>query len=119
MVATPAVNRAAHRIDHEAIGHRLLLYSRMEPEHRIEWLLRAAVGDELDRLEQTATAYVADMMMIAEALVQASRQMLPHLLYLPEKVVAADDLLHGQPGRGRHRMAHIGMAVLEEARAVR
>jgi hypothetical protein len=41
---------------------------------RIERLLAAAIGDELDALKQAASADVADERMVAEALVQPARQ---------------------------------------------
>src|SRR3546814_568250 len=58
------------------------------------------------------------MAVVAEALVQAVVEMQAHRLDVVEQVVAHDHLLHGECRRAGHRMAEIGMAVLEKAAAV-
>ena len=94
VIATLAVDRAAHRIDHQAARHRFPLDPCMQFQFRIERLLAAAIGDKLDALEQSAPAHVADKRMIAEALVQASRQMRALFAHIGEKIVAPDHSLH-------------------------
>ena len=77
--------------------------------------LAAAILHQLDGLEQPAAAHVADVMMVAEALVQAPHQGLALRLDIGQQIVAPDDALHGERARARQRMAQIGVAVLEEA----
>ena len=86
---------------------------------RVERLLGAAVGDDLDALEEPAAAHVANERMIAKAILQAPRQIRALPAHIGEQVVAANDLLHGQRRRARKRMAGVGMAVLEGAGAAR
>ena len=71
------------------------------------------------RLEQAAPAHVADEGMIAEALVQASRQMRALLAHIGQQIVAPDHALHSERRRAGERMTHVGVAVLERARAFR
>ena len=85
---------------------------------RIERFLGSAVGDQLDALEQAAPAHVADEGMIAEALLQPAGEMRALHADIGEQIVAADDPLHGERRRAGERMAGIGVAVLESARAV-
>src|SRR5262249_20495007 len=57
--------------------------------------------------------------MIAETLAQPARKICALLAYIREQVIATDYLLHGQRRGASERMAHIGVAVLENARAAR
>ena len=58
--------------------------------------LAAAIRDQLDGLEQPAAAHVADVMVVAEALVEAALRCLALGLDVGQQVVAPDDLLHGE-----------------------
>ena len=69
-------------------------------------------------MNKPAPANVAHMGMIAETLAEPTRQMRAHGSDIVEKLVAADDLLNGKCCRAGHRMAEIGVTVLEEPRAV-
>ena len=95
-----------------------LLDARVQLALRIERFLGAAVGDQLDALEQAAPAHVADKGMIAEALLQPARQMRALRADVGEQIVAADDALHGERRGAGQRMADVGVAVLEDAGAV-
>ncbi len=118
VVAAHAVEGAAHRIDHQAAGHGLLLDAGVQLVLRIERLLAAPVCHQLDGLEQAASPHVADVMVVAEALAQAPRQVLALAAHVGQQIVAPDHLLHGErPGAGQ-RVAEIGVAVLEEAGAL-
>ena len=68
MIAAHAVDRATRRIDHQPAGHRFALDARMHLQVRVECLLGAAIGDQLDPLQEAAPAHVADERMIAKAL---------------------------------------------------
>src|ERR1700722_388432 len=115
MVSPDSVDRAAHRIDHQAARHRFLLYARVQLARGIERSLRTAVGDKLDAAEQPAPSDIADMRIVGEALLQPSLQTFAHRPDIGEQAVAPDDLLNCEAGGCGHRMAHIGMAMLEEA----
>ncbi len=90
----------------------------MQPQFRVEWLLAAAIGDELDALEQAASAHVADEGMIAEPLLEPAREVCPLRAHVGQQIVAAHDPLHRQRRRAGKRMTHVGVTVLERARAV-
>ncbi len=119
MIADAPVDRSAHWIDHQPPVHRGLLDSRVQLVRRIEDLFGLAIGDEFDRLEQTAPANVADVRVIDEALHQALTQSLSLLANALEEVVAANHPLHGKRRGARRGVADVGMAVLEEAGAAR
>src|SRR5262245_54232838 len=68
VIAARAIDGASHRIHHEAARHRLALDARMQVELRIERLLAVPIGDQLEALQQPASAHIADERMIAEAL---------------------------------------------------
>ena len=80
--------------------------------------LVAAILHQLDGLEQSAAAHVADVMVVAEALAQPSHQRLALRFHIGEQVVAPDDPLHGERSGAGQRMAQVGMPVLEEAGAL-
>lgn len=69
VVAAPAIDGAAHRVDHQSVGHSRLLDSRVQLQRRVERRLGAAACNEFDGLEQAAAAYVADIVVVAEPLV--------------------------------------------------
>jgi len=54
------------------------------------------------------------MRMIPKALAEPARQMRAHGFHIVEQPVAGNDLLNGERGGTGHRMADIGVAVLEE-----
>src|SRR4051812_38845496 len=90
----------------------------MNLQRGIERRLAGAVRDDLDSAEQPATANVADVMVIAEALGEALLEQVAHLPHTLQQPVRADDLLHRQRRRAGYRMGEIRMAMLEGARAV-
>jgi len=57
------------------------------------------------------------MRVVAEAFAEPSAQGRAHRLHIGQEIVASDRLLHGERGGAGHGMGHIGVAVLEEARA--
>ena len=119
VVAAHAVDRPAHRIDHQPARHRFALDARMQLQFRVERLLAAAIGDELEALEQAASAHVADEGMIAEPLASAgARDARPARARCAKQIVAAYHPLHRQRRGAGERMTHIGVAVLEGARAL-
>src|SRR5216684_6884275 len=116
MIAAHAIDRAAHRIDHQAAGHRLALDSRVQLQPGIKRRLGAAIGDELEALEQTASAHIAHVGMIAEPLVEPAREVGALRPHVGQQLVAAYHALHGQ-GRGAcKRMTHVSVAMLKGAR---
>jgi hypothetical protein len=119
MIAMAAVDRATHWVDHQATRHGFLFNAGVEPDGGIEWLFRCPVDDQFEASEETAPAQVADMAMISKALPQSIAEINPHGLGIGKEAIPPDNVLDRQRrGRG-HRMAHIGVAVLEEAGSVR
>src|SRR6266536_1366047 len=116
MIAAHAVDRPAHRIDHQAARHRLALDSRVQLQPGIKRLLGAAIGDQLEALEQTASAHIAHVGMISEPLVEAAREVCALHPHVRQQLVAAYHPLHGQSRGARNRMTHVSVAVLEGAR---
>ena len=76
VVALPAVDGAAHRVDHQPFGHGARLDARVQLQPRIERLFAAAIRDQLDCLEQAAPADVADLRVRTEGRVQPLAQAL-------------------------------------------
>src|SRR5688572_3541574 len=70
VVAALAVDRAAHRVAHEAALHRLGLDLGVQLRRGVEWALGRAVLDQLDAHEEAAAADVAHVRMRIEGLVQ-------------------------------------------------
>ena len=118
MVARFSVDGAAHRVANQAAGHRLRLDPRVELELGIEGRLGGAVGDQLDGPQQAPAADVADMAVVGEAIDERALQRFAHLAHPGQQAVLADRALDGQRGGAGNRMAHIGMAVLEETAAL-
>ena len=79
MVATAAIHRPACRITGEAVFERGGLDPLVELEAGIERLAAGAIGDELDGLEQAASADVADVPVIAEALDQSPLEVIAEI----------------------------------------
>jgi hypothetical protein len=105
VIAVLAVDRPAHRIHHQAARHRLGFDPRVQARFRIERALRAAIGDELDCLEEAATANVADVRMRAKRRTQSFREPGPLMLHRVEQTVALDHFLHCERRRAADRMA--------------
>ncbi len=88
-------------------------------KRRIERRLARAVGHELDAPEEAAAADVAHMRVAAECLGQHGAECHAVVAHLGNEAVAPDHLLHRERRRAGHRMAEVGVAVLEEAAALR
>ena len=87
----------------------------MQPERRVERLLRGAVPHELDAAKQASPPDVADVGMLAEGLAQQPLETLADAAHPCEEIVGDDRPLDRQrPGAGRS-VAEIGVAVQEEA----
>src|SRR5579864_2736747 len=117
MVAQAPINGPAHGIDEKATLHCLALDALVEAELGREGRLAVAVADELDRVKEAASAGVADMMVVGEALLKPLRELRTARPYIGEKVVPRDHLLHRERSRAGQRMGDIGEAVLEGAGA--
>ena len=115
VVALNAVDRAAHRVDHQAQRHRLALDAGMEFGRGIERPFAGAVADQFERPEEAAPANVADKRVLAEAFLETALKPGAHLGHVGEQPIPPDDVLHRERRRRGHRMAHIGVAVLEGA----
>ena len=113
VVAAPAVDRPAGRIAHQSARHGLGLDPRMQLAGRVEGRAAGPVGDQLQADEQAAAADIADVMMVAEALLQARAQYRALLAHVVQQPLALDGLLHGEGGGTGHGMADVGKAVLE------
>src|SRR5882757_7551232 len=116
MVSSGAINRAAHRVDEQAARHRFALDQCVQLQFRSKGLLGTAVSDQFDTAVQTTSADIADVMMVGEPLFQPALEMAAHLNHIGQQAIATNNILHRKPGGGGHRVAHIGMTVLEEAR---
>ncbi len=118
VVATLAVDRAAHRVDHQTTRHGLLLDSRVQLARRVEGRLAAALVHQLDAAKQTAAAQLAHMRVSAERGLQRAGQELTVVAHFVHQAIARYHFLHGQRRGAGHRMAQVGVAMLEEAAAL-
>src|SRR5258707_15136176 len=107
MVAAVAIHRPACRITGEAVFERGGLDPLMELEAGIERRAAGAIGDQLDGLEQAASAHIADVPMIAEALGQSSLEVTAKDLDPFEQLLFADDPLHLERRRAGERVREI------------
>src|SRR5712672_4598192 len=118
MVAAAAIHRPACRITGEAVFERGSLDPLVELEAWIERLAADAIGDELDGLEQAASADVADVPVIAEALRQSSLEVTAEIPDPFEQFLFSYDPLHLKRRRAGEGVREIGMSVLESSRAL-
>src|SRR5712672_4810212 len=118
MVAAAAIHRPACRITGEAVFERGSLDPLVELEAWIERLAAGAIGDELDGLEQAASADVADVPVIAEALRQSSLEVTAEIPDPFEQFLFSNDPLHLKRRRAGEGVRHICMSVLESSRAL-
>ena len=96
-----------------AIASRLTRACSFSPG--IERPLARPVADQLERAEEPAPADVADERVLAEALREAPLEPCAHFVHVGEEPIPPDDVLHRKRRRRGHRMAHIGVAMLEPA----
>ena len=61
MIASGAIDRASHRIDHQAARHGFALDPCVQLQLRSKYLLGIAIANQFDSAEQTAPADVTDM----------------------------------------------------------
>ena len=94
VVAGIAVDRAAHRVNHQPARHRGGLDARVQLQRRIERRLGRAVRHHFQRHEKAAAADVPDMRMAGEARWRPLRRPAPARAHGVEQIVALDHLLH-------------------------
>src|SRR5437867_1783093 len=119
VIASPPVDRASHRVGHEAAGHTFTLDAEVELQRGIERFLGCPVADDLDAEKKAAAADVADMRMVAETRGEPRGERCTEHAYFGEEAVALDDFLHGERRRASDRMPEIGVPVLKESSARR
>ena len=115
MVAVLAVAGARHRVADQPGLKGCLLDPPGQPQGRIKRLLCVPVGDQLHPAEQPAAADVAHIGMLAETVLQRRLQLLTHFRAALHQAALQHCLDHGKARSGGHRVADIGVAVLEEA----
>src|SRR6476469_7359014 len=118
MVAAAAIHRPAGRITGKAAFERRSLDPLVEFEGGIERLAAGAIGDQLDGLQQSSPADIADVPVIAEALGQPPLQVAAEILDPFEQFLFGDNPLHLEPRRAGEGVREIGMAVLESSGAL-
>src|SRR5690606_6933062 len=109
------VNRTARRIDEQPTRHRFTLHTGVQLQGGFEWLLRRSILDKFEPHEKPSATDIPDIRMVAETLAETARQPIAHGADIFHEAVARDNLLHRKSGSAGHRMADIGVAVLEEA----
>src|SRR5690606_4065695 len=117
VIALHAVDRPAHRIAQEALLQALGLHPRMDTQRGIERAPGRAVLHELDAPEKAAAADVAHVRVLLQAIAQARFQRRRQRAHALDQAALDESALHGESGGARDRVADVGMAVLEEARA--
>src|SRR5882762_10484858 len=96
MVATLAVDGSAIWVDKQAARHGLLANALVQLQLRLEGSLVTTIGHQLDGLEQSATAYVANVRVADKALDETPPQQRAHLLNVLQQAIAMDHLLDSQ-----------------------
>src|SRR5262245_15577482 len=87
-IENPIGCNLSSRYDNGIERHRFALDARVHLQFRIEWLLGAAIGDELDPLEQAASAHITDEGMIAEPFLEPAREVCPLRAHIGQQIVA-------------------------------
>src|SRR5579872_1367723 len=105
MIAENSVRAAAGGIDHQPARHRRLFEPLRELGLRWERRLVFAILDQFDAAEETSSANVADMGMLAEPRIQESAQLLATRPDIVEQMVAIDRLQHRKRRGADHGMA--------------
>ena len=113
-----AVDRAAHRVAQQAVREGARLDAGVELFRRVERGLAGTVAHQLDAEEQAPAANVADVRVRRELPLQRGEQLRAAGAHAGQQVIAFDHALHRQCGGARHRVAEVGVAVLEHAAAV-
>src|SRR5689334_20162473 len=74
VISARAVDRSAHRINHQSARHGFMLDPCMQLAGWIKRLFGAAIGHDFDPLQQTAAARTADTRMTAEPFAATARK---------------------------------------------
>ena len=96
MVTIASIHRSAHRVNHQAVLHGLLLDACVQFVRGVKRGLARAVLHQFDAPEQATTANVADVRMLGPALLQLGIQGVPARLHLCQQAVAFNHLLNRQ-----------------------
>src|SRR6266436_10454523 len=118
MVAAAAVHRPPDGITGEADFERGGLDPLVELEAWIERFAAGPIGDQLDGLEQAASADVADVPVIAQALRQSSLEVTAEIPDPFEQFLFSDNPLHLKRRRAGEGVREISMSVLESSRTL-
>lgn len=82
MVTSHAINRPAHRVDHQPARHGFTFHGHIQFARRVERRFIEAVSYDFYGTKKTAAADIADMMMIVKTLMKPPVD-LPAPLRLP------------------------------------
>src|SRR5262249_8973232 len=118
MVAAATIHSPARGVATKAAFEGDSLDALVKLERRIERRAGGAGADHLDGLEQAAAPDVADMPVIAEPFGEPPLELAAEIPDAIEQLLVVDHALDFERRRAGHRMRHIGMTVLESARAV-
>src|SRR5262249_18693301 len=118
VISAVTVDGPTRRIACQAKVKGRLLDSLMQIKVGIEWSSACSVFNQLDRLEETAASYVANVPMVAKPLGQFPFQHLAQRSDLLKEPLLLDDPLHFERRRTCHRVGKIGVAVLERSCAI-
>ena len=118
MVPAGAVDRPAHRVAEQAVLHRPLLHLRIQPLPGVKRLLGDPVGDQLQSPEKPPPPDIADVRVRAEPGTQPALERVAQPAHFRDQVPLAECPLHRERGRAGDRVAEVGVAVLEEPRAL-
>ena len=77
VVSAHAVDRSAHRVNHQSACHGFMLDPRTQLVGWIKRLFATAIGYDFNASQQAAAAQVTNKRMIAEPLVEAARKIRP------------------------------------------
>ncbi len=116
MVAVPPVDGASHRIDYQAVRHRLRLDHGVQSALWIEWRTSVAVLHQFHPHQQPAPVDIAHMGGTSKSFPQQCMQRFAARLHGWQQLIELNHFLHGQ--RRRNRMPDIGVPVQEAATAL-
>src|SRR4030095_16329933 len=116
MVATHPVDATSGGVRYDAFLEADSPNALPQLGFRVERLLRVAVGDQFQPDDKATAADVADMRMLAEALLEPAEQQSAQMPHARQQPVALDRLLNAERGGDRDGVAGVGVGVLSAAR---
>src|SRR5687767_14529264 len=112
MVAAHPVDTPAGGVTHDSLVKSGAANTLPQLGFQVEGFLAVAVGHQFEPDEKAAAADVADVRVLAEALLQSAKQQSAQMPHAREQPIALDRLLHTEGGGDGDGVAGVSVPVL-------